>query len=176
MKLLFLTIIIALFFATGVDAQVVSGRAENTDNAWVFNPNADSITNTMPVYGKQLAIIPKAFNGFPYGEQDSLRRAREVACTRAENLAKKDMYNKELKYYQFGMPMREYPHQIKRELLRDLYGIEYMMMGCVVEDSLMCYNRAAEQIIQHKYGTDFWQKVEQQVDSAAKATGWKWEY
>lgn len=176
MKPLFITILIALFSATGVDAQVVSGRAENTDNAWVFNPNADSITNTMPVYGKQLAIIPKAFNGFPYGEQDSLRKAREAACTRAEILAKKDMYNKELKYYQFGMPMREYPHQIKIELLRDLYGIEYMMMGCVVEDSFMCYNRSVDKIIQHKYGNDFWQKVEQQVDSAAKSIGWKWEY
>lgn len=176
MKPLFITIFIALFFAIGVDAQVVSGKAENTDNAWAVNPNVDSITNTMPVYGKPNVILPKAFNGFPHSEQDSLRRAREAACTRAENLAKKDMYNKELKYYQFGMPMREYPHQIKRELLRNLYGIEYMMMGCVVEDSLMCYNREAEQILQRKYGDNFWQKVEQQVDSAAKATGWKWEY
>lgn len=176
MKQLFSIIFIALFFATGVDAQVVSGIADNTDNAWVVNPVNDTTVYAMPIYGKYVHLSGEAMYSYPHDKRDSIQRAMQAACTRAENLAKKDMYNKELKYYQFGMPMREYPHQIKRELLRNLYGIEYIMMGCVVEDSLMCYNRAADHVIQLRYGNDFWQKVEQQVDSAAKATGWKWEY
>lgn len=95
---------------------------------------------------------------------------------RAENMAKKDNYNSELKYYQFGLPARNYPHQIRIELLKNKYGLDYRMMGCVPNDSMRYYNNMADQLLQRKYGSDFWQKVEQQVDSTVKATGWKWEY
>lgn len=92
-------------------------------------------------------------------------------CVRAENLAQKDNYNKELKFYQFGMPGGNFPHGLKRELLKEKYDLNFIMMGCEPVDSLQCYNRIAERILFEKYGKDFWLKVNEEVDEAANNTG-----
>lgn len=96
---------------------------------------------------------------------------KDRACVRALNMARKDNYNKELKYYIFGLPAGDFPHDIKRELLKEKYNLNYVMMGCVVDDTLQCYNREAEKILFRKYGKDFWQKVDEEVDKAANNTG-----
>ncbi len=90
----------------------------------------------------------------------------EKACIKAENLAKKDMYNKELKYYTFGL-MRAIGQEdvIRKEILKQKYNVTLMHLGCVVSDEDLCYNEMAEKILLRKYGNSFWDDVQQQVDS-----------
>ena len=92
---------------------------------------------------------------------------REKVCIKAENLAKKDMYNKELKYYTFGlMPAIEPQDEIRKKILKEKYNLTLMHLGCVVSDSELCYNEMAEKLLLRKYGNDFWDDVQKQVDSA----------
>ncbi len=95
--------------------------------------------------------------------------AKERRCIRAKNMAMKDNYNSELKYYMFGRPAGNYPHEIKKDLLKNKYGVDYMMMGCSPVDSMLCYNREADRLLKRKYGDHFWDKLEKEVEQKAKA-------
>lgn len=95
----------------------------------------------------------------------SFMTAHEGSCIRAGELAKKDMYNKELKYYRFGLMAAGSNSQVERKVLKDVYNIELIQLGCVVSDSILCYNEMADKIIERKYGKDFWENVNLRVNS-----------
>lgn len=159
MRRLFYILFIAASMASTAEAQVVMSKAQANDNGWYVNPIGDSAAYTMPV----VAEAQETHKDFKVTTVDDAERK----CVRAQNMARKDNYNKELKYYQFGMPAGDYPHGLRRQILKEKYNLEYNMMGCVPVDSLMCYNREAERILFSKYGNDFWRKVDKEVLQAA---------
>lgn len=72
----------------------------------------------------------------------------DTACIRMRNLAEKDKYNKELKYYTFGIA-GEYKlpfGEEVNELLRKEYNIEVIPAGCIMDERLKCYNKQVAQI------------------------------
>lgn len=93
----------------------------------------------------------------------------EKACIKAENLAKKDMYNKELKYYNKELIHPNQPaDSLRIVILKKYYNVTPMLMHIDghISSSYTCYNSMADKILKRKYGPDFWQVVDQQVDSA----------
>lgn len=94
---------------------------------------------------------------------------RERACIKAENLAQKDMYNHEMKYYRFGLIMPDEQMYAQDKILKDQYNIEVIQLGCVVSDSILCYNSQIEKIVKRKYGPNFWKKVQQKAKDMINA-------
>lgn len=91
---------------------------------------------------------------------------RERTCIKQENLAKKDMYNKEMKFYSFGLVAAFTDRDILRDsVLKTYYHIEMIHGGCVPFEGFECYNSMVEKIAQRKYGKDFWQQVDNKTDS-----------
>lgn len=94
----------------------------------------------------------------------------ERHCIRQENLAQKDMYNDEMKYYSFGITGGHDKHsQALAQILMEQYHIEVRHEGCIMLPGYECYNNMVEQIAKRKYGDDFWQQVEQKTDSLLMA-------
>lgn len=91
----------------------------------------------------------------------------EKACVRQQNLAQKDWYNKEMKYYRFGIMAAGSTKrgQAEARILKEYYNILLVSMGCIVDETLLCYNEQVDKLMQHKYGKDFWKKISQQADS-----------
>lgn len=92
----------------------------------------------------------------------------EKECVRQQNLAEKDYYNKEMKYYTFGLIDNDAGDTMKQHVLKHYYHIELRHMGCVMDEGSICYNKRVEQIIKRRYKTDLWQAVRQTTDSLNK--------
>lgn len=91
-------------------------------------------------------------------------------CTKQENLASKDNYNSELKYYSFGLRQYDSLLTIKAYVLKHYYNIKLIELGCVVPTGLTCYNQMSERIAMRKFGKDFWEQVAYKTDSIAKSS------
>lgn len=89
----------------------------------------------------------------------------EKDAVRHENLAQKDYYNKEMKYYTFGMVDTDAGDTMKKFILKRYYHIELRHMGCIMDRSLVAYNKKVESIIQRRYKVDLWKAVQQKKDS-----------
>lgn len=90
----------------------------------------------------------------------------ERQCIKQQNLAQKDMYNDEMKYYSFGITSGYDKNNRARALvLKEYYNIEIRHEGCVMQAGYNCYNNMVEQIAKRKYGKDFWQQVDRKTDS-----------
>lgn len=96
---------------------------------------------------------------------------QEKECIRQQNMAQKDNYNNELKYYTFySQAMNNNPRfelLPKYILLKEKYnvGMQYLYIADYDFKIHTCYNEEADRILKRKYGNDFWERVEQQVDS-----------
>lgn len=89
----------------------------------------------------------------------------EKACTRQQNLAEKDWYNKEMKYYTFGLIDENSGQATQKQVLKDYFNIELQHRGCIMEPDLLCYNKQVEQIVKRRLKTDLWQSVQHKADS-----------
>ncbi|MCB0699391.1 MAG: hypothetical protein H6551_12860 [Chitinophagales bacterium] len=96
----------------------------------------------------------------------------ERACVRQQNLAQKDYYNKEMKYYSFGLMPTNITEKGQAEtiILKQYYNIEHVSMGCIVDNTLLCYNKQVDRLMKRKYGNNFWSRVSKQADSLMKTT------
>ena len=174
MRYTFLLTIVILFVSTTTpyaqNSTKVAVNATGQENVLlekappVYNGNAR--IHDFPVLMQPAEVTEVYTDGISQNERMRVR---------AENRAKKDNYNNELKYYQFGMPAGSYPHQIRQDLLKNKYGVDLLLMGCVPNDSMLYYNHTAERLLQKKYGDDFWKKVDQEVEAKAKAANWDWK-
>lgn len=105
-----------------------------------------------------------------YSEVYAQASKKTKECIKAGELAKKDNYNKEMKFYTFGLLAPD-AHQLNKAIiLKEYYNVEIMHMGCIIEPELICYNEKAEQILKHKYGINFWNTVNLQADSMLQIT------
>lgn len=91
-------------------------------------------------------------------------------CINAKELAKKDMYNKELKYYTFGLLAPDAHQHYRAIILKEYYNVELRHMGCIMDPDLLCYSKQAEQILKRKYGINFWNTISKQADRMLQIT------
>lgn len=87
----------------------------------------------------------------------------------AGELAKKDMYNKEMKYYTFGLLPPDSLRYFKALVLKEFYNVEIEHIGCVMHQEFVCYNKMADRVLKQRYGSDIWEIVTQKADSIMKA-------
>ncbi len=78
-------------------------------------------------------------------------------CELAEKAFYKDLENGDLRYFTFGLG----EHEPTRDYLEDKYDLEVFHVGCVVDNSLICYNELVEQHIAKEKQLDFWAFMDQ---------------
>lgn len=85
----------------------------------------------------------------------------EEAIARAEN----DFKNGIMKATTYGLVVAEdyYFEEFYDKYLKDNYGVESSNGGCVITESLECYSSRIFELIEAKYGSDFFKKTRKEA-------------
>tara|TARA_R110000868_G_scaffold250851_1_gene507588 strand:- start:189 stop:743 length:555 start_codon:yes stop_codon:yes gene_type:complete len=94
---------------------------------------------------------------FEYHSFQLSQIAKINTCEKAELAFQEDLESEDLRYFLFGMGIDKFGH----ERLTNVYNLDVYGMGCLVDNSLVCYNELVERHINEELKLDFWAFLEQ---------------
>jgi len=98
---------------------------------------------------------------FEYRSYQLAQIAKINTCEKAELTFQKDLESGDLRYFMFGMGVDE----LSNDHLTNVYNLDVYQIGCIVDNSLECYNELVEQHINAELKVGFWAFLEQKEKS-----------
>lgn len=94
---------------------------------------------------------------FKYQYYQLSQIAKINTCEKAKLTYQEDLESGDLRYFMFGMGVEERT----KDQLTNVYNLDVYHMGCIVDNSLACYNKLVEQHINTELELDFWAFLEE---------------